>query len=561
MSLKVWLPLNGNLNNYGTSHYMLNMFRGTETYNDNGKIGKCFYANGVNTLKISNILPDIYNYSAYSLCAWCYVEAQNTSHTGSAIISGGNWNSQLLNLSLSDWSSDHYTKLRISGTNWNRTYNYNFYKNTWYHIVVCDDRVHTYGYVNGVLIGDTAASFLPTSIEGNDICIGGATYYSGMQFFGKINDVRIYDHCLSALEVKKISQGLILHYKLNSDGTLCKTNLINWSKEGGVTSAIQSDGSVKIDCTAKTSSRWGIYCDIQNILPNTAYTFTVECKTANSAKPFQLSVGTNPVPSGTSQFGTNRATMNSPNGFTQYTATVVTKADTTWIRFYLACSCNSTNPEYQYAFVKNVNMTMGSTINTIIHDNSGYNHNGTIIGSMTMQAESPRYSACAVFNGTDTKIKVPNLTPAELTISFWMKRNANTNTRQFMYTAWNGITCELQTGGAPTFAVYRASYPTIVGDAITTTSGWVHYCATFDLVNGSKLYQNGILKSTNSNVTPIVYNITTNYIGYYNTYYNGAMSDFRIYCTALSAEDVKKLYETSMEIDSNGNILPRMLEQ
>ena len=61
---------------------------------------------------------------------------------------------------------------------------------------------------------------------------------------------------------------------------------------------------------------------------------------------WQLSVGCNPVPSGTSQFGTNRATMNSPNGFTTYTATVTTNSNTTWIRFYLAISCNTTNPEY-----------------------------------------------------------------------------------------------------------------------------------------------------------------------------------------------------------------------
>jgi hypothetical protein len=57
-----------------------------------GKIGQCFNANGVNTIQINNIIPDFYNYSGYSLCAWFYINAQNTSHSGSAIISAGNWN-------------------------------------------------------------------------------------------------------------------------------------------------------------------------------------------------------------------------------------------------------------------------------------------------------------------------------------------------------------------------------------------------------------------------------------------------------------------------------------
>jgi hypothetical protein len=35
------------------------------------------------------------------------------------------------------------------------------------------------------------------------------------------------------------------------------------------------------------------------------------------------------------------------------------------------------------------------------------------------------------------------------------------------------------------------------------------------------------------------------------------MSDFRIYCTALTAEQVKELYDTSATIDKNGNIYVR----
>ena len=75
MSLRVWLPLDGDLRNLGTSSYTINIFRGNNAYASTGILGECFYAGGSNTLKIINILPDIYNYSAYTLCAWCRVDA------------------------------------------------------------------------------------------------------------------------------------------------------------------------------------------------------------------------------------------------------------------------------------------------------------------------------------------------------------------------------------------------------------------------------------------------------------------------------------------------------
>jgi hypothetical protein len=42
-----------------------------------------------------------------------------------------------------------------------------------------------------------------------------STANAGYFFQGSVNDVRFYDHCLSDKEVKEISKGLIMHYKLD----------------------------------------------------------------------------------------------------------------------------------------------------------------------------------------------------------------------------------------------------------------------------------------------------------------------------------------------------------
>ena len=84
-------------------------------------------------------------------------------------------------------------------------------------------------------------------------------------------------------------------------------------------------------------------------------------------------------------------------------------------------------------------------------------------------------------------------------------------------------------------------------------------------------YIDGVLYASSNQTLPVTYNATapvgsgaeatTSSTAYDAAValFLGQMSDFRIYATALDANDVKELYETSMEIDSNGNILPRIL--
>ena len=71
----------------------------------------------------------------------------------------------------------------------------------------------------------------------------------------------------------------------------------------------------------------------------------------------------------------------------------------------------------------------------------------------------------------------------------------------------------------------------------------------------TKFYVNGELKITGSagSIPPGSY-----FIGAWKTSseqnYKGKISDFRLYSTVLSVEDVKELYSTSASIDKAGNM-------
>ena len=57
MALKIWLPLNGNLDNLGTRRPAIALV-GTPTVNNNGKIGQCYTFNGSNGISVAEqVLP------------------------------------------------------------------------------------------------------------------------------------------------------------------------------------------------------------------------------------------------------------------------------------------------------------------------------------------------------------------------------------------------------------------------------------------------------------------------------------------------------------------------
>ena len=81
-------------------------------------------------------------------------------------------------------------------------------------------------YINGSLHQDFATSIVPNFSSIARITIGKSTSLSAYQSDCAMNDFRIYDHALSAKEIKEISKGLVLHYNFEDPWIEPTTNVL-----------------------------------------------------------------------------------------------------------------------------------------------------------------------------------------------------------------------------------------------------------------------------------------------------------------------------------------------
>lgn len=215
MSLQLWLPLNGNINNYGLNG-VLPIATGI-TVDNNGKIGKCYHFSGSDYISLDKIIIPSQS-QEWSFSCWFCLD-NNTSNTAMCLFS------ERTNTNATGYTIFLYANtgqmLIDDGVRWTIT-PMNFNASTWYHLVIIRDPSGKKIYVNGELKSSTTTIGNTSTINTNGCLIGRAqnssTLTSGNQgFVGKLNDVRIYNHSLSLKEIKNLAKGLILHYKLNGD--------------------------------------------------------------------------------------------------------------------------------------------------------------------------------------------------------------------------------------------------------------------------------------------------------------------------------------------------------
>lgn len=660
MALQVWLPLDNNIKNLGLKNVTCTKL-GTVNFED-GKIGKAFSRGSTRItdgVRLNTNFLDMFNGSKKCTVAVWVKPAGNHVNYNGTILSSGNWNNKRWAFGLSQDNS----KVDVFCNSYNTYVNCAVPVGEWTHLVsVYDNRVCKL-YKNGVYVASYTASSDFDS-DAQITCVGRETYANGyFGFNGMINDLRIYDHCLSAKEIKEISQGLTVHfpldfneYKLTSCTNLVKNGwrgIDNWNSSAGiytddlpnVTGITQRYGSKftkeYIEINQDHEYQYSAYV---KKIPNstatrcylalemfdsdklvikeyqTASVFRTNTKTTlaqdlnpgdtvvhlTSASNWKASkyiaifgytnsegytypdyIYTRNIKSYTTVDTTNNTITLSAT----YDGTTVIPAGTAICQtvaaspyYYPWSASSSTVEDWTLAsstFIpkdKNIlkavkyvrvytmggyNYTAGCTLvdlteGTTVYDSSGFGNNGTITGNMQIDPKSPRYETCMQPLTDNSYISFPTRKFQEFTYSFWVKRDRLDNW-DFIATSWNGLYISIWQDPDNKILfrqkINNSNFDLTSTTHINDTTKWYHIACTRDSSGLSKLYVNGILEKSNTNANPISYENDNTDLGRYSNYqFLGSISDFRIYATALSENEIKELYDTSTIIDNKGTL-------
>ena len=534
MSLQVWLPLDGNIENQGLNPITFTNASNAATVNTNGKIGQCYYFSTA-----AQRIWSPYTFGSNDTCSIaCWFKVDSISSTTQWIFNCGNGGGGAQYTHIGAYVTTDAITYCCGGQS-GVTISTPLSANIWYHIAVCLDTANNkkYLYLNGNLLDSrdyTGTGFVATMM----ILAARASNSSGSNgnygIIGYMNDFRFYDHCLSATEVREISQGLVLHYKLDT------YNLFN-------PNTLTQDIYLYSNGNTSTSGAVGNWCltDYISVFPSTSYI------------GYNLVNGGNGNPS--ICFYDKNKTYTRGQAITANTPLNITTTDT---EYYVRISIRITDND--------ITKMQFLEIPTIIQDSSGYGHNGSILNTVNISSDTPRYLCSTSLPNGNSMINCGRggMVTDSITVNMWLKSSSWANPTSCTESGgWNFEA----SGDYFRFPIYISEVGYKYGRSTITkaqicNNQWHMLTGIYDRINQKvQIYVDGQLDNdydagTSNNIKYHGSNVI--WIGAEATSSNttasngmvGLFSDFRIYATALSADDIKSLYNTSMKIDNLQNI-------
>ena len=587
MSLIHWWPLNGNTTDNGVDNFTLST---TPSFSAAGKIGKCATNTSINAGQayLSNQTLPLAKDSPISIFTWVYMNDYSTT--------GANLNGLVSNHNHghnSDKGSGFGLNLRNNGNSFQvsistssaggRTYstycgNTTFRAGEWHHVGFTYNGSRINFYLDGNY--DGGLNFTSSYNSNNPIGIFcWSTGYSGYSSSCQLNDVRIYNHALSAKEVKEISKGLVLHYNFEDEYIEPTTN-IDPAKS---TAPSFSYATTNEKVIFKGKECWHF------IIENNGSIWSYSSATGYAENSVLTRSCWLYIPSGQ----TNRAgwyglpfAFEGMKSISNRKVYDLNKMDT-WQYCYCTGTAQSTSSNYLLYMLADDSTTAhriefyitdiqleekdhatpyvnGARSTGKVYDNSGYGNNGTVNNSLQVipgGLSGAHYINLPLASTITYTSEAFNKT--ELTYSIWFRHHgANGSSATYMFT--NG---RADYGGLG-YGIQIANDSQIVcryGNSFETVSNCskdVWHLITVSIKNAVQtIYLDGALVgSFTATVLPSYSD--GNGLGLGCFYYKGGsiyhsncdFADFKIYATALSAEDILAEYNRKAAIDKNGNL-------
>ena len=583
MSLQIWLPLTGHTRNMGVWNSTSEFYPSNAnfiTVDNSGKLGQCYAFNSTATNNgiyhaDGNYMADHINNKSFSICAWI-----QTTATDTCVISL----SYGLRLFVGD-ASHTYIVLYNSSRTINCAANMAVNDGKWHHVcgIYNVDTNKIQFYVDGVKKNEVSytSGYTYTSSWNNGLFVGrdpnNSTVNDHYLYKGKMNDVRVYDHALSPIEVTGIAKGLCVHYKLDTPSSISNLvrnvgyNVYNNYASAGFTATLTNTGRTYNSCkiyrltytpgsdTSKLNNvkssltNHGIYGFGRTFLANTKYCFWILCKPISH--PDTVVGGTASNISGWTEIPMKKysddwfivgqcrkgnVTENKTDSiYTSFKTPSAEAGVPITIDFccpHLVEGSDSILPEYDY---------IGT--NPGITDSSGYNNHGTKNGDLTVSTSTPRYSYSTKFV-SGSHINTTLVTSGfanSYTFSWWGKYSNYSGHMMWGFSNGNRLNLYMSGGNFYWNTGDGNSNPFNVSAATYGDNQWHHFAVTGDGTT-AKLYIDGEFKANAKTYKGITG--TTIYMNGWdsgtNYNFNGQLSDFRLYATCLSADDIKRLYNT-----------------
>lgn len=601
MSLLAWYPLISDGKNQGLDGIDLTTV-GNVTYTD-GKIGKAatFPANaGVRFRRAAFSAQTNWSVAAWVKCSaaasasqWAFNNGRDSNNDG--------WHCYFN-------PAGTMLYLRIGSTMWSKATTLG----TWYHVAMTVDKDSKYTfYLDGIQVGTGTVATLPDYSEVNNLMAIGGFYYNGGDIYplnGQVQDFRYYDHVLSHREVKELSKGLCLHVPLDwgANPNMVKNSYTFMNKNAGASNQWTNSGLTyasslvieddtapakwvlkRVITNAKETNVGGAGCfygigskglTAADLIENEYYTWSFWAK-SDSGIPGGLGAGA-VVESQTHVSNTGFGALDS-NWRKHIVTFKFTKTDRLTNCFYVTVPASST-VDFQVCglklekgqvatpyipHVEEAAYTVSRYANLVKEECSGFKKNTAMLSAPINGGTSPKGYTCTYFDGIDDAIQIdeaamPKIISDRFTIAFWIKPDGENGSRS-VYFGSNGnvaYTINIEKNASNQLRFYWNGNPDYNNTSFTITDGsWQHIAIVRESATSTKFYKNGVLVNTyTSSCAAQTSGSAIYYIGRDQrtgaTAYKGYMSDFRLYASALSADDIKALYNIGAEIDNSGKV-------